>query len=208
MVIKWTIEFIVLWVYLHHSSCQWVPGFLGRWSWKFPERLRNKSELVGSEEVRQVLTGHPGYETLSNWILLRLSLVTLPSISSETWVIYSWAVSGSSVFCDWLFLVFSGVFPVNAANLLLFFKNALILREKFCQLWRLNWSYFFSYQKCYSPFIMNDKGFIKCKQLKISNSVQYRKATTYITSMVLSFLLFVPFLGGKHNCLHAKSRYK
>ena len=36
-------------------------------------------------------------------------LVTLPSISSETWEMYSWAISGSSVFCDWLFQVFSGV---------------------------------------------------------------------------------------------------
>ena len=45
---------------------QWVPGFLSCCSYMFPERLRHKSELVGSEEISQVLTGHLRYETLSN----------------------------------------------------------------------------------------------------------------------------------------------
>ena len=44
---------------------QWSAGFLNYCSWMFPERLRNKSELVGSEEARQVLTRHPRYVTLS-----------------------------------------------------------------------------------------------------------------------------------------------
>ena len=39
-------------------------------------------------------------------------------------------------------------------------------------------------------------------------SEQYQKATNYIILIVLLLLLFIPFLGGKHNCLHAKSRYK
>ena len=38
--------------------------------------------------------------------------------------------------------------------------------------------------------------------------VQYRKATIYITIIVLLFLLFLTFLGGKHNCLHARLKYK
>ena len=38
--------------------------------------------------------------------------------------------------------------------------------------------------------------------------VHYRKAIIYIKMTVLFFLLFMPFLGGKHNCLHAKSWYK
>ena len=50
------------------------------------------------------------------------SLVTLPSISSEIWEMYSWANSGSSVFRDWLFLVFSGVSLETAASFLLFSK--------------------------------------------------------------------------------------
>ena len=68
-------------------------------------------------------------------------LMNLPSISSKTWEMYSWAIPGSSMFCDLLFLVFSGVFLETAANFFLFFKVAMILREKFCQLWRLNWSF-------------------------------------------------------------------
>ena len=47
---------------------QWVSGFLSCCSWMFPQQLRNKSQLVGSEEVRQVLTGHLRYDTLSYWI--------------------------------------------------------------------------------------------------------------------------------------------
>ena len=43
---------------------QWFPGFLNYFSWMFLERLRNKSELVGSEETGQVLTKHPRYVTL------------------------------------------------------------------------------------------------------------------------------------------------
>ena len=66
-------------------------------------------------------------------------LVTLPSISSETWEMYSWAISGSSVFCDWPFFVFSGVSLETAANFLLVLKVAMILGENFCHLWRLNW---------------------------------------------------------------------
>ena len=33
---------------------QWFPGFLSCSSRMFPERLRNKYELVGSEEFRQI----------------------------------------------------------------------------------------------------------------------------------------------------------
>ena len=45
---------------------QSVPGFLSRCSWMFPERLWNKSELVGSEEIQQFLTENPKYETPSD----------------------------------------------------------------------------------------------------------------------------------------------
>ena len=33
---------------------QGFSGFLSRCSWMFPEQLRNKSEVVGSEEIRRV----------------------------------------------------------------------------------------------------------------------------------------------------------
>ena len=65
-------------------------------------------------------------------------LITLPSISSETCETYSWAISGSSVFCNWPFLAFSAVFLETAANFLLILKVAMILRKKFCQRWRLS----------------------------------------------------------------------
>ena len=52
---------------------------------------------------------------------------------------YSSAIPGLSVFCDWLFPVFSGVSLETATNFLLFLNVAMILREKLCQFWRLNW---------------------------------------------------------------------
>ena len=57
-------------------------------------------------------------------------LFTLPSISSETWEMHFWAIPGLRVFCDWVFLVTSGVSLETAANSLLFHKVAMILREK------------------------------------------------------------------------------
>ena len=63
--------------------------------------------------------------------------VTLPSTSSETWEMYSWAIPGSSVFCDWRFLVFSAVSLETAAKFLLFLNVALTLREELvsCEEW-------------------------------------------------------------------------
>ena len=37
---------------LRRNDPQWSAGFLNYCSWMLPERLRNKSELVGSEETR------------------------------------------------------------------------------------------------------------------------------------------------------------
>ena len=60
--------------------------------------------------------------------------VTLPSISAENWEMYSWAIPGWNLFCDWLFLVFSGISLETAANFLLFLNVVMILRKKFSQL--------------------------------------------------------------------------
>ena len=70
---------------------------------------------------------------------LQIFLVTLPSFSSETWEMYFWTIPRSSVFCDWLFLVFSGVSLETATISLLILNVVMILREKLCQFWRLNW---------------------------------------------------------------------
>ena len=50
---------------------------------------------------------------------------------------YSSAIPGLSVFCDWLFLVFSGVSLETSANLRLFLNVAIILKEKLvsCEDW-------------------------------------------------------------------------
>ena len=95
-------------------------------------------------------------------------LVTLPSIPSETWEMYSWANSGSSVFCDRLFLVFSGVSLETAANFLLFPNVAKILREKFCQWWRLNWSFIF-YNKSVDLLLLWGKCFNENKTVNDFN---------------------------------------
>ena len=47
-------------------------------------------------------------------------LVTLPSVSSEIWVMYSSVTPGTNELCDWLFLVCSCVFLETAANFCLF----------------------------------------------------------------------------------------
>ena len=67
------------------------------------------------------------------------SSVTHSSIFSGIWEMYFWANLGLSVFCDWLLLVFSGTSLETAAKFLLFLNVVMILREKLCQLWRLNW---------------------------------------------------------------------
>ena len=64
-------------------------------------------------------------------------LVTLPSISSETWEIYSWVSSGSRTFGALPLLVLSGVSLETAANFLLFLNVAMLLGENLfsCEDW-------------------------------------------------------------------------
>ena len=58
-------------------------------------------------------------------------LVTLPSISTETRIMYSWFVTETDVFRDWPFLGCSFWFSLaTAANILLFLKAAVFWREK------------------------------------------------------------------------------
>ena len=58
-------------------------------------------------------------------------LVTLPSICSETCVIYSSLILGTDVFRDWPFLGFSScVSLVTAANFRLFLNVAIFLKGK------------------------------------------------------------------------------
>ena len=43
---------------------------------------------------------------------------------------------------------------------------------------------------------------------KFNQRYHKRRLHFYIISIVLSFLLFILFLGGNHSCLHVKSKYK
>ena len=119
-------------------------------------------------------------------------LVTLSSISSETWEMYCWATPGSSAFCDWVFLVFSGVSLETATNFLLFLKIAMILRKKFCQLWRLNW-FFQIYYRSVDLLLLWGKSFKEGKQLTFPKTSVIPKAIIYLIIIALSFLPFTPF---------------
>ena len=94
---------------------------------------RNSSNLDKAPEIRDSVRLR-SFETF---------LVLVSSISSETWDMYSWAISGSTVFCNWLFLVFSGVSLETVANFLFFLKVAKRLKENFCQQRTLKWSFLF-----------------------------------------------------------------
>ena len=66
----------------------------------------------------------------SNWLNSWDSfLVTLPSISSDTWVMYSSVIPGTNVFGAWLFLAFSWVSLETAANYRFFVSVAIISEE-------------------------------------------------------------------------------
>ena len=83
---------------------------------------RNSSSLDKAPKMRE-------FVRLNFW---GSYLVTLPSKSSETCVMYSSAIPGLSVFCGWLFLVISGVSLEVTANFLLFLSVAMIRRETLC----------------------------------------------------------------------------
>ena len=102
-----------------------VLGFLRRHSGLFPERFQRMSVSVGSREIRLIWTEHPRCGTMSSWIPGIVSLVTLPSISSKTFAIYSSMIPGADEFCDWMFLGYSCVSLDIAANFSLFLKVAI-----------------------------------------------------------------------------------
>ena len=90
---------------------------------------RNSSNLDRAHKMRDS-------DLLNSWESFSL---TLPSISSESCVIYSSLILGTDVFRDWPFLrVSSCVSLVTAANFRLFLNIAIFWREKATQLWRLN----------------------------------------------------------------------
>ena len=117
-------------------------------------------------------------------------LLILPSISSETCVIYSSLILGTDVFRDWPFLGCSScVSLVTAANFRLFLNFTIFLKGKcwavimtqlvfFCE---STWGY---NKKCYS--FENQTSRNQYSQLIIQKIIR-------ISLLVLSFLLFLPF---------------
>ena len=93
---------------------------------------RNSSNLDGAPKKRDS-------------VLLNSSdsfLVTLPSLSSETWVIYSSSILGMDVFRDWPLLGCSSCISlVMAANFRLFLNVASFEGKSATQLWRLIFFY-------------------------------------------------------------------
>ena len=96
-----------------------VPGTL-------PEHVRtcrfrrNPSSLDRTPKIRD-------YIRLNSWDSF---LVTVPSISYETWVMYSSVIPGTSLFKDRLFLALSFVSLETSANFQLFLSVATILEKK------------------------------------------------------------------------------
>ena len=110
-----------------------VPGFPHLCSGMFPERFRSASVSVGSREFSSNVDRAPKMRDsvlLNSWDSF---LVTLPSISSESWVICSWLILGSDVFRVWPFQGCSFcVSPATAANYRLFLNVAIFLKGKCC----------------------------------------------------------------------------
>ena len=108
---------------------QWVSGFLICCSWMFPEQLRKQVRTCGFRRNSSKLDKATDMRD-SVWQNTSGSfLVTLNSTSSETRVMYSSAITGLTVFCDWLFLLFSGISLETSANFLFFLSVAIFLKE-------------------------------------------------------------------------------
>ena len=116
--------------------------------------------------------------------------------------------TGSSTFCPLLLLLPSGVSLKTAANFLVFLNLAIFFEGKNLSVVKTESILFLVLLK-----VSSKSEEIKFKQFKQSKQVifrelQYSKSQFFIIIIVLSLLLFIPFHGGKHNCLHARLRYK
>ena len=95
---------------------------------------RNSSNLHSGPRSRDSVL-------LNSWD--RFSL-TLPSITSESYVIYYSVIPGADVFCDWMFLVLFCVSLGTAANFRLFLSVAILLNGKSCTIVKTEKIFFFS----------------------------------------------------------------
>ena len=84
-------------------------------------------------------------------------LVSLPSIFSETCVIYSSVIPGTDVFRDWLFLGCSCVSHETAANFRLFLNDAISCRKKYSTVVKTEFSVFFIQLEEWQKFVFQKK---------------------------------------------------
>ena len=115
----------------------WKRSPVGSW---FPKSLLREDPGTVPEHVRTIWFGRilDRKSSLDRSPKVRDSvrpkswdsfLVTLLSISFETWVMYSSVIPGTYGFCDWLLLALSCVSLETADNFRLFFSVAIILEE-------------------------------------------------------------------------------
>ena len=144
---------------------------------------------------------------LSSWYSFS---VTVPSISYETWVMYSSVIPGMNVFCDRLFLVISCVSPETAANFRLFLCVAILLEEgkklNICVDWFIFISRFISWSWKNITFLFSGELFSDQRQLTELQNWKTASAIQNINN-ISTFVIYL-FFCGKLKCLHAKSRYK
>ena len=111
---------------------QWAPGFLSCCS---SDVSGTTTEQVRTCGFRRKSSSFDRAPKIRDSVLLNCFesfLVTLLSISSETWKKHSWAISGSIVFRDWVLLILSGASLETAASFRLFLNVAMLLKKKFC----------------------------------------------------------------------------
>ena len=121
------------------NDSQLVPVFKSLFQdvlWTVPERGRtcwfkkSSSNLNRAPKMRDSVL-------LKSWDSF---LVTVPSFSLETCVMYSSVIPGTDVFCDWLFRECSCVSLKQLLTFSCFFMLPTFWREKAQQCWRLNFS--------------------------------------------------------------------
>ena len=118
-----------------------------------PEMATEQVRTCGFGKKSSSLDKAPKIRDSVRLISLESFLVTLPSISSETWDIYYWAISGSSVLYDWLLLVFLSLFLETAAKLLIFLNVAHDSEGKVLSVVKTELKFCFSQQWCRSPLL-------------------------------------------------------
>ena len=145
---------------------QWVHDFLSCCSWMFTERLEKKSELVGSEKTRQILTVHPRHQTVSYWFLLRvfklLSLRSLQKIGRCILVPFHHQACSMTDYPWYSQVLLSKLLPVSSysSKLPWYWGKSFVSGEDWIEV-------LFCNPKWWSPVIMREKSLNKYKQSMI-----------------------------------------